>query len=205
MPESSDGTSENVPALRGLEEIRNALKSQSNALPPVHLWNPPYRGDLDIRIHRDGSWSHEGSKIEREAIVRLFSTILRLEEDGRYYLVTPVEKIGISVEDAPFLAVAVGIEGTGENQRLVFETSVGDHVLADAEHPIRVAINGETGEPSPYIHVRRRLEALIARPVYYELADLCVEHDLPDGPAFGVWSAGMFFPFLPSAQMGQPL
>ncbi|MGF1456377.1 MAG: DUF1285 domain-containing protein [Alphaproteobacteria bacterium] len=194
-----------MPTLRGLDDIRESLRAKSNSLPPVHLWNPPYRGELDIRIHRDGTWSYEGSRIERPAIVRLFSTILRLEEDGRYYLVTPVEKIGITVEDAPFLAVAVDVEGSDREQRLIFRTSVEDNVLADADHPIRVAVNQQTGEPSPYVHVRRRLEALIARPVYYELADLCVEHDLEDGPAVGVWSAGVFFPFLPSADLGMPL
>ncbi len=201
----ADGTSQQdgdgTPPVRGLQQVKDTQKAMGRGLPPVHLWNPPYRGDLTIVIHRDGHWSYEGTPIERKAIVRLFSTILRLEEDGRYYLVTPVEKIGITVEDAPFLAVGMTVEGEGEDQVLTFETSVGDAVIASAGDPIRFETNETTGEPAPYVHVRRGLEALINRAVYYDLAELCVEREVRGVPTLGVWSAGAFFPFMPAGDV----
>ena len=133
---------------------------------PVHLWNPANCGDIDIRIARDGTWFHQGTPIGRTALVRLFSTVLRGDEDG-FWLVTPVEKLKIVVEDAPFLAI--GLERDGEALR--FATNVGDVVEAGPEHPIRVA-TAQAGEPRPYVHVRGGLEALIARPVFYELVSL---------------------------------
>src|SRR5580704_11106738 len=166
--------SETTPA--GLDGVIAAAKTQApgRGLPPVHLWNPAHCGDIDIRIRRDGVWFHEGTPIGREALVRLFSTVLRKDPDG-FHLVTPVEKMRITVEDAPFIAVRVDVVG----EALRFTTNVGDVVEAGAENPIRVEMAAQTGEPRPYLHVRRGLEALIARPVFYELAELAEEHETP--------------------------
>jgi hypothetical protein len=157
-------------------------------LPPVHLWNPPNVGEIDIVIRKDGSWVHEGGVIGREALVRLFSTVLRKDPDG-VYLVTPHEKLRITVEDAPFLAVRVDREGAA----LRFTTNVGDEVEAGPEHPIRMATDRD-GEPRPYVHVRGGLEALIARPVFYELAEMAQERSTPRGVEFGLQSNGAWFP-----------
>jgi hypothetical protein len=151
-----------------LERIEeSAQQASKRGLPPVHLWNPAHVGDIDIVIRRDGSWWHEGAVIGRPALVRLFSTVLRKDPDG-VSLVTPVEKLRIVVEDAPFVAVAVERRGEG----LAFTTNVGDEVSADAEHPIRVETDAATGEPRPYLHVRAGLEALIARAVFYDLVEM---------------------------------
>lgn len=162
-------------------------------LPPVEKWNPAHCGDIDIRIARDGTWFHEGSPIGRKELVRLFSTILRKDPDG-FHLVTPAEKMRIKVEDAPFIAVLMEVEGHNRDQRLVFTTNVGDEVVANADNPIRVETNPETGEPAPYVHVRRGLEARLARPVFYQLADLAVPGEGAQAGVLGVWSGGIFFP-----------
>lgn len=168
--------------------------------PPVHLWNPPYCGDLDIRIGRNGMWWYLGTPIGRLELVRLFASVLKLE-GGKYYLVTPVEKIGIRVDDAPFVAVDFRVENKGPAQVLVFETNVGDFAAAGPENPIRVARDPVTGEPSPYVHVRRGLEALIDRKSFYRLVEIG-EHRKVDGARwFGLWSGGVFFPMIPSAEM----
>jgi uncharacterized protein len=169
-------------------------QAAAHALPPVERWNPPHCGDIDIRIARDGTWYHEGTPFARRELVRLFSTILRKDPDG-YHLVTPAEKMRIRVDDAPFVAVLLAAGGKGERQRLVFTTNVGDETVAGPDNPIRVVTNAATGEPSPYVHVRRGLEALIARSVFYQLADLAVPG--ADG-MLGVWSEGVFFPLGPS-------
>ncbi len=160
------------------------------ALPPVEKWNPPFCGDMDMRIARDGTWFHEGSPIGRRELARLFSTILR-KEGGDYFLVTPVEKVRITVEDVPFIAVLLDAEGAGPSQTLRFTTNMGDEVTANAENPIRVVLNPETAEPSPYIHVRRGLEARISRSVFYQIVDLAMPD--PAGQKLGIWSAGQFF------------
>lgn len=167
---------------------------------PVHLWNPPFCGDLDIRIARDGTWFYLGTPIGRPALVKLFSNILKLE-DGKYYLVTPVEKVGITVDDAPFVAVDFAVTGAGEAQSLTFETQVGDKVTAGPEHPIRVARDAISGEPAPYVMVRAGLEALIDRKSFYRLVELGVhvKHDREQW--FGLWSDGQFFPVIPSAEL----
>lgn len=165
-----------------------AKASDKKGLPPVHLWNPDFCGDIDMHIKRDGSWDYMGSAISRPAMVRLFSTILRHDEDGKFYLITPVEKVGIRVDDAPFVAVELHREGEGRSQVLQFRTNVDDVVTLDDEHPLRV-VESETGEPSPYILVRDRLEALISRPAYYALAELVEEIE----GSYGVWSSGTFF------------
>jgi hypothetical protein len=163
------------------------------ALPPVERWNPAHCGDIDIRIARDGTWYHEGTPFGRRELVRLFSTILRKDPDG-FHLVTPGEKMRIRVDDAPFVAVLVQVSGEGTSQRLTFTTNVGDETIACADNPIRVVVDAKTGEPSPYVHVRRGLEALIARSVFYQLAELAVPG--ADG-MLGVWSEGVFFPLGP--------
>jgi hypothetical protein len=178
----------------GLERVSEAVKqAPGRGLPPVHLWNPAHCGEIDIVIKRNGLWFHEGTPIGREALVRLFSTVLRKDPDG-IYLVTPVEKMKITVEDAPF--VAVRVDRVGEALR--FLTNVGDVVEAGPDNAIRVETDPETGEPAPYLHVRRGLEALIARPVFYELVELAQERETPEGPRLEVASNGVWFPVGPA-------
>ncbi|MBK0327476.1 DUF1285 domain-containing protein [Rhodobacteraceae bacterium F11138] len=179
------------------EGIAAAVKvSKGRGLPPVHLWNPPFCGDLDMRIARDGTWFYLGTPIGRFELVRLFSSILRKEGD-RYFLVTPVEKVGITVDDAPFVAVDFEAHGQGCDQVLTFTTHVGDTAEAGPDHPIRVARDPETGEPSPYVLIRAELEALIDRKSFYRLVELGAHHD----DWFGLWSHGTFFPVIPSAEL----
>ncbi|WP_165663930.1 DUF1285 domain-containing protein [Metapseudomonas otitidis] len=166
---------------------------KGKGLPPVHLWNPDFCGDIDMRIARDGTWYYLGSPIGRKPMVRLFSSIIRRDGDD-YFLVTPVEKVGITVEDAPFVAVSVEVGGEGERQVLRFVTHVEDEVEAGAEHPIRVVIDPLTQEPSPYVHVRANLEALIHRNVFYQLVELAVVREIDGRRWLGVWSGGEFFP-----------
>ncbi len=154
-------------------------------LPPVELWDPEYCGEIDMRICRDGSWHYMGSLINRERMVKLFSTVLRCD-DGNFFLVTPVEKVGIQVDDAPFLAV----EMERKDDHIIFRTNMDDYVRVDEDHPIKVIKNKKTGEPSPYVRVRGHLDALMTRSVYYLLADHAEEHD----SQLGVWSGGTFFP-----------
>ena len=187
-------------ALRGLAQAE-AEGKKTKGLPPVHLWNPPFCGDLDMRIKRDGSWHYLNSPIGRERLVRLFSTVLRRDDDDKYYLVTPVEKIGITVDDVPFVAVAMKVTGSGKAQVLTFTTNVGDEVTIDKDHPMRFEVDGETGEPSPYFLVRARLEALVNRAVFYDLVELGVEEPLDGTLWFGVWSSGQFYPFMPADQV----
>ena len=175
-----------------------AKQAPGRGLPPVHLWNPAHCGEIDIVIRKDGVWFHEGTPIGREALVRLFSTVLRKDPDG-IYLVTPVEKMKITVEDAPFVAVRVDrAKNESGGDALKFLTNVGDVVEAGPDNVIRVEMNPETGEPHPYLHVRRGLEALIARPVFYELVEMAEERDTPDGPQLGVESNGAWFPVGPA-------
>ena len=158
---------------------------------PVERWDPPDCGEIDMRIAADGAWRYRGSPIAREALVRLFASILRREADGRYVLVTPVEKVGIAVEDAPFLAVEMASVGEGQTQRITFRTNVGDVVEAGTDHPIRFEAEAGTGGLKPFLTVRRGLEALLTRPLVHELVALA---DMHEG-AHGVWSGGRFFPF----------
>lgn len=151
-------------------------------------------GDFDIRIARDGTWFYHGSPIGRKALVKLFSTVLKREDDGTYVLETPVEKGRIAVEDVPFIAVELTASGAGSEQVLTLRTNLDEIVTIDSEHPLRVLHDPARGEPQPYVLVRDRLEARLARPVYYQLVDLGMER--PDGEAniYGVWSKGCFFP-----------
>ena len=144
---------------------------EGQRFPPVEKWNPDFCGDIDMRIAADGTWFYMGTPIGREKMVKLFASVLRKDEDGQTYLVTPVEKIGIKVDDAHFVAVRVDVAGNGQEQTLGFTTNVGDKVIAGPDHPIRVEVDPETGEPRPYIRIRGRLEALISRNVYYELIE----------------------------------
>ena len=170
------------------------------SLPPVEKWNPEFCGEIDLVIKRDGAWFHEGTPIGRARLVRLFSTVLRREGD-RHYLVTPVEKLEITVEDAPFVAVLMRREGAGTGQRLVFTTNVGDEVAVGPDHPLEFRKHAETGEGAPYIDVRRGLEARVARAVFYDLVELGETREIDGVEMFGVWSGGVFFPFGPASEV----
>lgn len=187
-----------IPSAEGIAASVRATKSKG--LPPVHLWNPPFCGDLDMRIARDGTWFYLGTPIGRAPLVKLFSSILRKDGDN-YFLVTPVEKVGITVDDAPFVATDFDVTGEGEDQVLTFTTHVGDTAVAGPYHPIRVERDAETGEPSPYVLVRANLEALIDRKSFYRLVDCGAHHEVDGQSWFGVWSGGQFFPIIPSADL----
>lgn len=177
---------------------RNAGK---DGLPPVEHWNPPYCGDIDMEIRTDGTWFYMGTPIGRPALVRLFSTVLRGDEDGKIYLVTPVEKIGIRVIDAPFLAVEMTVTEEEEGQVLIFRTNVGDVVRAGPDNPLRFVTTGETDQLKPYILVRGRLEALVNRAVTYDLLALGEEAVIDDENMFVIRSAGTMFPVMPMADL----
>ena len=188
------GQNDVTPSAEGIAASIRAAKTRG--LPPVHLWNPDFCGDLDMRIARDGTWFYLGTPIGRPALVRMFSTILKKEGD-KYFLVTPVEKVGITVEDAPFVAIDFEQTGDDESQVLTFTTNVGDSAAAGPDHPIRVERDPETGEPSPYVLIRAELEALIDRKSFYRLVELGTHRD----GWFGLWSGGDFFPLIPSADL----
>jgi len=183
-----------LPDLANLSLADIARLVEERKLPPVERWNPTHCGDSEMRIARDGTWYHQGSPIGRQAMVRLFSTILRREPDGTYVLVTPVEKLDIVVEDAPFIAVEMKMERHGSEASFAFRLNTGDLVTAGPEHGLRFE-EREDGL-RPYLHVRGGLEALVARPVYYELATIALAGD--DVPP-GVWSNGTFFALEPGA------
>jgi hypothetical protein len=171
---------------RSLKELRPG--------PEPGAGGPQLCGDIDMRIGRDGTWFYHDSPIGRKPLVRLFASVLRRDEAGEFWLETPAEKCRIRVDDAPFVAVEMTVAGKGRRQRLTFRTNVDEIVTADADHPIRVAVDRETGEPAPYVMVRDGLEALIARAVFYDLVELGVERAVDGAPALGVWSGGRFFP-----------
>ena len=175
-----------------LEQLLAALKreagSRDKGPPPVDKWNPAHCGDIGMEIMADGAWKHEGTRITREALVKLFASILRKDEDGQTYLVTPVEKIVVKVEDVPFVAIRADRVGEGRDQSIVFTTNVGDVVQAGPEHKLRVAMRGED-EPRPYVLVRGRLEARVLRAPFYELVDWAETRD----GKLGVWSGGVWF------------
>jgi uncharacterized protein len=171
--------------LKGLNDVVKA-----KGLPPVELWNPPFCGDIDMRIASDGLWYYMNSPIGRKPLMKLFASILRYDADGKYYLVTPVEKCGIRVDDAPFVAIRMNVVGTGRDQRITFETNVDDEIVLGLEHPMRVADEAGTGGLKPYVLVRRNLEALVSRALFYDLVALGVT----EGEWFGVWSSGVFYP-----------
>ena len=170
-------------------------------LPPVEKWNPPFCGDLDMEIRADGTWFYMGTPIGRQPLVRLFSTVLRKDEDGKTYLVTPVEKVGIRVQDAPFLAVEMSVTERGGEKVITFRTNVGDIVEAGAEHPLRFETAGETGELKPYLLVRGRLEALVSRAVTYDLVEMGETVEIDGAAMFAVRSARTAFPIMPAAEL----
>lgn len=161
---------------------------------PVEQWDPPFCGDMDMLVARDGTWIHEGKPIRRAALVELFASILKLEEDGEYYLVTPVEKVRIQVEDCPFVVLDMDIVGGGCRQELIFTTNIGEKVTAGVEHPLNLHIRPDGAEPHPKIPVRNGLDALINRAVFYRLIGLAEPRDAGSGQLdMGIWSDGQFF------------
>ncbi|MCP8894008.1 DUF1285 domain-containing protein [Shinella daejeonensis] len=180
---------------------RATAETGGRGLPPVERWDPPFCGDLDMEIRADGTWFYMGTPIGRAALVRLFSTVLRKDADGGTYLVTPVEKVGIRIADAPFIAVEMDAAGEGEAQVLTFRTNVGDVVTAGADHPLRFAIAGDNAELKPYLLVRGRLEALVSRAVMYDLAALGETIEVDGVAMFSVRSSGAVFPVMPAAEL----
>ena len=168
--------------------LENSLQADKGRPDPIIC------DDLDMRIARDGTWFYHGSPIGRKPLVKLFASVLSCDEEGAFWLTTPVEKGRVEVDDAPFLAVELSVVGEGRDQTLAFRTTLDDTVTADDDHPLRVALDPATGEPSPYVLVRGRLEALISRSVFYELVERGVERVVAGETLFGVWSAGRFFP-----------
>jgi hypothetical protein len=189
-------------ALAGLSDMIAELErlakgdSAARALPPVEKWNPADCGDIGMEIRTDGSWWHEGVRITREPLVRLFSTILRKDEDGTTWLVTPGEKVSVAVADAPFIAVRVDRIGEGADAALAFTTNLGDVAVAGPDRPITVKRDPQTGEPRPYVRIRGRLDARIGRAAFFELVDLAQER--ADGQLW-VRSAGADFALGPVA------
>jgi uncharacterized protein len=186
-------------ALQALIRAAASEAGETSRLPPVERWNPPYCGDIGLAIRRDGVWLYQNSPIGRMAIVKLFARVLRKDEDGRTFLVTPAEKVDVAVEDAPFLAVELAVTGEGPEQLLTFRTNVDDVVSVGPEHPLRFEVEAPSGGLKPYVRVRGRLDALVTRAVYAELAALAVPHTgreareaSPD--QLGLWSGGVWWP-----------
>lgn len=166
----------------------------------VEQWDPPYCGDIGLKIGADGVWSYCDSPIRREALVKLFARVLRREADGRTYLVTPHEKVDVAVEDAPFLAVDMDVRGCGRDQLLIFRTNVDDAVVCGPDHPMHFALEKGSGGFKPYLLVRGRLEALLTRALCYDLAELAVSEMRGGREEAGIWSGGAFFPFATSGR-----
>ena len=188
---------------RGLEALISRAARAGKGLPPVERWNPDFCGDLDMEIRRDGTWFYLGTPIGRMPLVQLFSTVLRKDADGRTYLVTPVEKVGIRVVDAPFVAVEMNARGDGDGQVITFRTNVGDVVEAGPDHPLRFVDEDDTGGLKPYVLVRGRLEALVARPVMYELVGYGEEIEIDGRLMFAVRSGGEVYPIMPADRLRQ--
>ena len=204
MADDADSTKDSLTGAgdtAGLEALIARAARAGKGLPPVERWNPEFCGDLDMEIRRDGTWFYLGTPIGRMPLVQLFSTVLRKDADGKTYLVTPVEKVGIRVVDAPFLAVEMNATGNGDRQVITFRTNVGDVVEAGPEHPLRFVDEDETGGLKPYVLVRGRLEALVARPVMYELIEHGEEIDIDGTPTFAVRSKGEVYPIMPTEKL----
>jgi uncharacterized protein len=185
----------------GLDAIAGAARQAgTKGPPPVHLWNPPFCGDLDMRIASDGTWFYLKTPIGRPALVRLFASVLKREGD-KHFLVTPVEKCGITVDDAPFLAVEMRAEDTGEGRTLHFRTNVDDWVACGGDHALRFEPEPHSGGLKPYLHVRRGLWAKVTRALFYDLVELGEERDIDGVRMFGVASGGAFFPMAPADQL----
>ena len=184
----------------GLEAITGAIQRSGKGAPPVELWNPPFCGDLDMRIATDGTWFYLKTPIGRPALVKLFASVLKREGD-KYFLVTPVEKCGIRVDDAPFLAVELNVESNGAGQVLNFRTNVDDWVACGPQHEMRFVPEAGTGGLKPYIHVRRDLWAKVTRTLFFDLVELGEERDVEGKTMFGVSSGGMFFAMAPAEEV----
>lgn len=195
------GSEDTLRDTAGLEALISRAAAPGRGLPPVDKWNPDFCGDLDMEIKADGTWFYMGTPIGRQPLVRLFSTVLRKDADGRTYLVTPVEKVGIRVEDAPFLAVELDVAGEGDARVMTLRTNVGDIVEVSAGNPLRFVIDKVNGGLKPYLLVRGRLEALLARPVMYELVSYGEEVIIDGKPMFAVRSKGGVFPIMPSGEL----
>ncbi len=180
-----------------LSDLMKALADTEDGQRPVERWNPENCGKMDMLIKADGSWWHDGTRITRLPLVKLFASILRKDDDGITYLVTPVEKIEIVVERGHFMAVRVDIEGVGKDQRMFFTTNLDEVIEAGKDHPIRVETDSQTLEPAPFVTVRGRLEAVMTRPVFYELVEHAVEIDTAGSKQLGVYANGRFFPLGP--------
>mgnify|MGYP001378253943 FL=1 len=178
--------------LKGIETIYSFSKSNKKSLPPIEKWNPPFCGDIDMKISKSGKWYYMGSEIKRPAMVKLFSGILRLESDNSYYLVTPVEKVRIQVEDAPFVAVAITKEQSEGMNTVTFRTNLNDEIVLSKENPLSIEIK-KNDEPSPYITFRNNLRALISRSVFYELVDLAETIPIDGVPYLAIKSQGEIF------------
>lgn len=204
MADDADSTKDSLTGAgdtAGLEALIARAARAGKGLPPVERWNPDFCGDLDMEIRQDGTWFYLGTPIGRMPLVQLFSTVLRKDADGKTYLVTPVEKVGIRVVDAPFIAVEMNVMGNDDQQVITFRTNVGDVVEAGPEHPLRFVDEDETGGLKPYVLVRGRLEALVARPVMYELIEHGEEIDIDGTPMFAVRSNGEIYPIMPAEQL----
>ncbi|MER8631344.1 DUF1285 domain-containing protein [Mesorhizobium opportunistum] len=186
---------------RGLEALISRAARAGKGAAPVERWNPDFCGDLDMEIKADGTWFYLGTPIGRMPLVQLFSSVLRKDADGRTYLVTPVEKVGIRVADAPFIAVEMDVSGSGDQQVITFRTNVGDVVEVGPERPLRFVDENETGGLKPYVLVRGRLEALVARPVMYELVEHAEEIEIEGRMMFAVRSRGAVFAIMPADQL----
>ncbi len=206
MTADEDDTTQGLNQARdaaGLSALISRAARAGKGLPPVERWNPPFCGDLDMEIRPDGTWFYLGTPIGRMPLVQLFSTVLRKDEDGKTYLVTPVEKVGIRIVDAPFLAVEMNVSGEGEGRVVTFRTNVGDVVEAGPDHPLRFVDEPDTGGLKPYVLVRGRLEALVARPVMYELVEYGEEIDIDGIATFAVRSHGAVYPIMPVERLRQ--
>lgn len=187
------------------EMVRRAMEDRNSTggdgLPPVDAWNPPFCGDLDMEIRRDGTWFYMGTPMGRKSLVRLFSSVLRKDEDGETYLVTPVEKVRIRVVDAHFLAVEMQVSENEHGQVLTFRTNVGELIEIGKDHPLRFDIAGKDAELKPYFHVRGRLEALVNRATMYDLVDLGEEVEIDGEAMFAVKSNGQIYPVMTMAEL----
>jgi hypothetical protein len=185
-----------------LEGLLSAVPERRPA--PVESWHPPYCGDIGLRIRRDGTWVYRDSPIGRPALVKLFASVLRKDADGRTYVVTPAEMVDVEVEDAPFLAVEMEVQGTGRRQEILFRTNVDDVVSCGHEHPLRFAEQRPGGGLKPYLLVRGRLEALLTRALLHDLVALAVDEPHDHDRVSGVWSGGAFFPLEVPAAVSAP-
>lgn len=187
--------------ISGLQALLSRATQGAKGLPPVEKWNPPDCGAIDMVIRADGTWFYLGTPIGRAPLVRLFSTVLRKDDDGKTYLVTPVEKIEITVEDAPFVAVEMHVDNRGPDQVLTFRTNVGDVVEAGPEHPLRFELEEDSDGLKPYLHVRGRLEALVSRAVMYDLAELGETVEADGQEVFAIRSGGAVFAVMPADEL----